>query len=310
MAQPSQILISGTNLEIFLIENSVKVKIFPKSEPVENLDKFSQLQISLNSSNLNSLEPRENLTETQEDVKSAGEIKQDFGNWKSDFTKMIHKRMYHNKNRITWKLDNPKYPNILEKLKINNSPVYQCPGYTVVTSGNNMKCRSKRIVDLRNKDDYSDFELDHEIPIVTINFLCNEIYLAIALKLLDKTYGIISNKLEKSISSLPKFPRGRTFGEIPDVKLGRLADMVWDFLTNLPKNLDETEYFTKEDIAKINNIMEKEINKELYLDDVYGSNIKFKCANCHSRRRGHYLKYKDLNMRYLLNISHVIATPL
>lgn len=231
-------------------------------------------------------------------------------NWPKTLHVIINEKIKENYNLVMWKLENPAYPDLLRRIGIDNE-------FQPMSCFN--KCGS-----IITSNNLSEFIIDRNIPIETINDLIKEAIFEITRRII---YNEIDEKDEKLINIVKVFRSTCLAGknlssfEVREELFKKISMIFIKFSLNLPfdffssdnwhkmiedmkepeiSNLKEV-YIAKldEDRKRIIFILDRMMNKEKYLDDVYGSGNAIRCKSCHEKFKEKAVKFENFKGRYI-----------
>jgi hypothetical protein len=224
----------------------------------------------------------------------------------------LRKRVYTHSTRTRWRISMPKDFPILERMGISIGQETRCFGPSTETNKMGEYCIIK--VSWSNEKVFTGFEFDHWIACTFIN------------QHLEEAFNEISKRVE-SHNALDQFPHHeniinflkekyshiRDYRERITIRAAFILEMInkqWYPQGGYCKDSDSDckELMLRPDYSKISEINYRTyqvhrfvgdlFNVDLYMDDIFGSNLRLTCKSCHK---------KGTAPMYTANLEHPIG---
>jgi hypothetical protein len=265
-------------------------------------------------------------------------------NVRQDVINAIRSRMSYYTREALWQIKPPENYPYIEKLGLDLTTRYYCPGPSTTTDKNTSQiCEYKSTIDWQVQRPFEGFEFDHWILRTDIKE-----YLLSALTIIAKSVMDIESSLTRFphhatlLSYFSTFDFEADIGESAPLSIARRSLFLKSFLIKHPRKyeLEPEEQLlwnslTRNDFVGHINITEDPeemkrnkplidimlgalwkvmalrfihdyIDVDKYIDDLYGSNIVVRCRRCHQKSYTLHPRYStDDAARYILPLPNI-----
>lgn len=237
-------------------------------------------------------------------------------------TKLIHagvrRRVYAYSTRVKWRISMPKDFPVLEKMGITVGQETRCFGPSTETTKRGDYCIMK--ISWSEDKPFIGFEFDHWIACTFIN------------QHLEEAFNEMSKSIEKPNSvdeflhhqNVIRFLKNK-YSYVTDYKerimkrgafLLESMNQQWHPSQGYDRNSDNKELMLNPDYSKISkgnyriyqihHFVRDLFNTDLYMDDIFGSNLRLTCSNCHKKGTApmYTANFEQPIARYLKITSH------